>query len=57
MNYLISWGFIASYLAFNNKSRVILIGKTEELYQLITDEEETPIETENFIRHFFSSNS
>ena len=51
---LFLWGIVSSYLAFQNKSQVILIGKTEESYQLITEEKKTPIETGNFIRHFLS---
>ena len=45
---------VSSFLAFQNKSQVILIGKTDEAYKLITEEEITPIETGNFIRHFLS---
>ena len=33
---------------------MILIGKTKESYQLITEENTTPIETGNFIRHFLA---
>lgn len=51
---LMLWGIMSSYLAFQNKSQVVLIGKTDETYQLITDEKTTPIETGNFIRHFLS---
>ena len=51
---LFIWGIIASLLAFKNKTQVFLIGKTDESYQLITDEEKTPIETGNFIRHFLA---
>ena len=49
---LMLWGVVATILAFQNKSQVVLIGKTENSYQLITDEEITPLETGNFIRHF-----
>ena len=51
---LMLWGVVASYLAFKNNSQVILIGKTENSYQLIVDEEMSPIETGNFIRHFLA---
>ena len=48
------WGLTSSYLAFQNKTKVILIGKTKESYQLIKEDKTTPIETENFIRHFLA---
>ena len=51
---LMLWGLVTSYLAFKNNSQVILIGKTGNSYQLITEEEKTPIETGNFIRHFLA---
>ena len=51
---LFLWGIMSSYLAFQNKSQVVLIGKTDESYQLITNEKTTPIETGNFIRHFLA---
>lgn len=51
---LMLWGVVTSYLAFKNNSQVILIGKNEGSYQLITEEEMTPIETGNFIRHFLA---
>ena len=51
---LMLWGMVASYLAFKNNSQVVLIGKTENSYQLIVNEEITPIETGNFIRHFLA---
>lgn len=51
---LFLWGLLATFLAFQNKSQVILIGKTGESYQLIESEEKAPLETENFIRHFIS---
>ncbi len=51
---LFIWGVVASYLAFQNKSQVILIGKTNESYQLILSEAQTPLETKNFIRHFIA---
>lgn len=51
---LFLWGVVASILAFKNNSQVVLIGKTGGSYQLITDEEITPTETGNFIRHFLS---
>ena len=35
---LMLWGLVTSYLAFKNNSQVILIGKTGNSYQLITDE-------------------
>ena len=46
------WGALASILAFQNKSQVVLIGKTENSYRLIVEEEITPLEIGNFIRHF-----
>ena len=48
------WGLTSSYLAFQNKTKVILIGKTKESYQLIKEDSTTPKETENFIRHFLA---
>ena len=51
---LMLWGMVASYLAFKNNSQVFLIGKTGNSYQLIVNEEMTPIETGNFIRHFLA---
>ena len=51
---LFIYGLVASFLAFQNKSKVILIGKTGNAYQLITDEKKDPIETRNFIRHFLA---
>ena len=56
--YLISslflWASVTSYLAFQNKTQVILIGKAGNSYQLITDEKKDPIETGNFIRYFLA---
>ena len=49
---LMLWSVVATILAFQNKSQVFLIGKTENSYQLIVEEEITPLETGNFIRHF-----
>ena len=51
---LFLWGMVTSLLAFKNKTQVFLIGKTDESYQLITDEEKAPLETGNFIRHFLA---
>ena len=51
---LFLWGTVTSLLAFKNKTQVFLIGKTDESYQLITDEEKAPLETGNFIRHFLA---
>jgi len=51
---LFLWGVVATLLAFQNKEKVILIGKTGNSYQLIENEVKTPFETENFIRHFLS---
>ena len=51
---LMLWALVTSYLAFKNNSQVFLIGKTGDSYQLIVDEEMTPIETGNFIRHFLA---
>lgn len=51
---LFLWGVVATLLAFQNKEKVILIGKTGNSYQLIESEVKTPFETENFIRHFLS---
>ena len=51
---LMLWSLVASYLAFKNNSQVVLIGKSGNSYQLITEEEKTPIETGNFIRHFLA---
>ena len=51
---LFIYGSVTSFLAFKNKAQVILIGKTGNTYQLITDEKKDPIETRNFIRHFLA---
>ena len=49
---LILWAVAMSFLAFQNKTQVILIGNKEGSYQLIKEGEKDPLETENFIRHF-----
>ena len=49
---LLLWGVVATILAFQNRSQVVLIGKTGDSYHLIVEEEITPLETGNFIRHF-----
>ena len=49
---LMLWGIVVGILAFQNKEKVILIGKVGESFQLIKDKEKSPLETENFIRHF-----
>ena len=51
---LMLWGLVATGLAFKNKTKLVLIGKTEGSYQLIRDEEESSLEIENFIRHFLA---
>ena len=51
---LFLWAMVATLLAFQNKEKVILIGKTDSSYQLIENEVKTPFETENFIRHFLA---
>ena len=51
---LMLWALVTSYLAFKNNTQVFLIGKTKDTYHLITNEEMTPIETGNFIRHFLA---
>ena len=52
---LFLWGLIMSFLAFQNKSQVILIGKTDEAYKLITEQEDKgSLEAINFIRHFIA---
>ena len=51
---LFLWASVTSYLAFQNKTQVILIGKIGNSYQLITDEKKEPIEVGNFIRHFLA---
>ena len=51
---LFLWAMVATLLAFQNKEKVILIGKTDGSYQLIENEVKTPFETENFIRHFLA---
>ena len=48
------WSFFASILAFQNKTRIVLIGKVGTSYQLITEVEKDPEETINFIRHFLA---
>ena len=45
---------ITSILAFQNKTKLVLIGKTKSSYQLITNEEKDPQEVVNFIRHFLA---
>ena len=51
---LFLWGMVATLLAFQNKEKTILIGRKDGSYQLIENEVKTPLETENFIRHFLS---
>ena len=51
---LFLWGLVATLLAFQNKEKTILIGIKDGSYQLIEREVKTPVETENFIRHFLS---
>ena len=51
---LMLWSVVATILAFQNKSQIVLIGKTKDSYQLIKDEEQTPVEIGNFIRHFMA---
>ena len=52
---LFLWSIFSTFLAFQNKTKVILIGKTENSYQVINSDEETnPIEAQNFIRHFMA---
>ena len=51
---LMLWSVVATILAFQNKSQIVLIGKTKNSYQLIKDEEQTPVEIGNFIRHFMA---
>ena len=53
---LLFWGLSMSFLAFQNKSQVLLIGKTKEGFKLIKADDETQdkgsLEALNFIRHF-----
>ena len=49
---LVLWGAVATVSALKNKEKVILIGQTGGFYQVIDKEEKSPLETENFIRHF-----
>ena len=49
---LFLWGVLSTVLAFQNKEKVILIGKEGGAYQLIENEKQNPLERENFIRHF-----
>ena len=56
---LIFWGLTMSFLAFQNNSQVILIGKTKEGFKIIkaTDKEDkssSSLEAVNFIRHFIA---
>ena len=51
---LFLWALVASLLAFQNKAQLLVIGKTNDSYQLIGDEEKDPVETGNFIRHFLA---
>ena len=51
---LFLWALMASLLAFQNKTQLLVIGKTNDSYQLITEEEKDPVETGNFIRHFLA---
>ena len=48
------WSLVTSILAFQNKTRIVLIGKVGSSFQLITDKEKDPKETINFIRHFLA---
>ena len=51
---LLLWGLFTGLLAFRNKTQVVLIGKANSSYHIITNEETSPIETKNFIRHFIA---
>ena len=51
---LFLWSLFTTFLAFQNKAQVLLIGKTNNSYQIIENEEKSPIETTNFIRHFIA---
>ena len=51
---LFLWGVVATLLAFTNREKVVLIGKTKHSYQLIDKKEKDPLEIENFIRHFIA---
>ena len=51
---LFLWGVVSTILAFQNKEKVFLIGKTNGSYHLIENEPKEPLETENFIRHFLA---
>ena len=49
---LVLWGAVATVSAFKNKGKTILISQTEGFYQVIGEKKKSPLETENFIRHF-----
>ena len=51
---LFIWGAVSSVLAFQNKTQVVLIGKTQAGFKLITDEDKTLEEALNFIRLFLT---
>ena len=55
---LLFWGLTTSFLAFQNKSQVVLIGKTKEGFKLISGladkEDKGSLEAVNFIRHFIA---
>ena len=55
---LFLWGLTMSWLAFKNESQVILIGKTETAYKIISPQDEnkdkTSLKALNFIRHFIA---
>lgn len=51
---LFLWSLFATFLAFQNKAQILLIGKNNGSYQIIKDEEQSPVEIRNFIRHFIA---
>ena len=52
---LFLWGLTMSFLAFKNESEVILIGKVDEGFKIITEKEDKgSLEAINFIRLFIA---
>ncbi len=51
---LFLWSLFTTFLAFQNKAQILLIGKNNGSYQIIKDEKQSPVEIRNFIRHFIA---
>ena len=51
------WSLTASILAFQNKTKLVLIGKVGNSYQLITDKGKRPRRDNKLYKTLFSLNS